>query len=254
MTYGLTDKVVLVTGGSQGQGASHVERFAREGARVVATDVLDEQGDAYVAGLVAQGLIVIYRHLDVASKDEWAAVVADIASEWGPVDILVNNAGISSHDVIDDITLGEWDKVVAVNQTGIMLGIQSVVPGMTSRGGGSIINTASSWAHRGGTENGFIAYVTTKAAVIGITKNSAMTLAKYGIRVNSVSPGYVRTAQVIHSEQVDPERVANDVAKIPMRRMARTDEIASVIAFLASDDASYITGTDILIDGGLLLS
>lgn len=254
MVYGLQGKVVLVTGGSQGQGAAHVERFAREGAQVIAADVLDELGEALAARLSAEGLATAYRHLDVASKAEWTAVVAEIARTWGAVDVLINNAGISSHPVVDDVTLDEWDRVVAINQTGMMLGIQAVTPGMAARGSGSIINTASSWAHRGGTEDGFIAYVSTKAAVLGITRNSAMTLAKHGIRVNSVSPGYVRTAQVEHSEKVDPERVANDVAKIPMRRMARTDEIASVMAFLASDDASYVTGIDVLVDGGLLLS
>lgn len=254
MPNGLEKHIVLVTGGSQGQGAAHVERFAREGARVIATDVLDEQGEALAATLSGEGLQVVYRHLDVASKQEWQDVVSDIAALWGAVTVLVNNAGISSHAMIADIDVEEWNRVVAINQTGIMLGIQAVVPGMREAGTGSIINTASSWAHRGGTEDGFIAYVSTKAGVLGLTKNAAMTLAKYGIRVNSVSPGYVRTAQVIHSEQVDPERVAKDVAKIPMRRMARTDEIASVIAFLASDDASYVTGTDILVDGGILLS
>ncbi len=254
MGYRLEGKIVLVTGASQGQGAAHAERFAREGARVVATDRSDEQGEALVRQLTADGLQVIYRSMDVASKNDWASVVADVDSAWGPVDVLVNNAGVSSHAAIEDISIDEWDRVVAINQTGIILGIQAVIPGMVSQGAGSIINIASSWAHRGGTEDGFIVYVTTKAAVLGITHNAAMTLAKHGIRVNSISPGYVRTAQVEHSEKVDPERVARDLAQIPLRRMARTDEIASVAVFLASDDASYITGTDLLVDGGLLLN
>jgi 3alpha(or 20beta)-hydroxysteroid dehydrogenase len=254
MANQMNPKVALVTGGSQGQGAAHVERLANDGYRVIATDVLDEQGTAYVEKLTAAGLTVVYRHLDVASKENWASVIADLDPAWGPVTVLVNNAGISSPTPIADITPEEWDRVVAINQTGIMLGIQAVLPGMTAAGTGSIINIASSWAHRGGTENGFIAYVTTKAAVLGITRNAAMTLAKHGIRVNSVSPGYVRTAQVEHSEKTDPERVANDVAKIPMRRMALTSEIAKVIAFLASDESSYVTGIDMLVDGGLNLT
>ncbi len=125
---------------------------------------------------------------------------------------------------------------------------------MTELGSGSIINIASSWAHRGGTENGAIAYVTTKAAVLGITRNAAMNLSRHGIRVNSISPGYVRTAQIEQSEKTDPDRVASDVAKIPMRRMARPAEIAKAVSFLASDDSSYITGVDLLVDGGLNLT
>jgi 3alpha(or 20beta)-hydroxysteroid dehydrogenase len=247
-------RVALVTGASQGQGAAHVERLANDGYRVIASDVLDDLGEALVARLTAEGLTVVFRHLDVASQESWRDVVASIDPSWGPITVLVNNAGISSPTDIAEITQAEWDRVVAINQTGIVMGMQAVLPGMTDAGTGSIINIASSWAHRGGTENGFIAYVTTKAAVLGITRNGAMTLAKHGIRVNSISPGYVRTAQVEHSEKTDPERVAKDVAKIPMRRMALTSEISKVVAFLASDEASYVTGTDLLVDGGLNLT
>ncbi len=254
MVIRLENKIALVTGASQGQGAAHAELLARGGARVVATDVLDEQGTALAERLNAEGLDVIYRHVDVASTEDWDKVVSEVSATWGPINVLVNNAGISSHTPIEEIELDEWHRVVSINQTGILLGIQAVLPGMSSNGGGSIINIASSWAHNGGAESGFIAYVTTKAAVLGITRNAAMTLSRHGIRVNSVSPGYVRTAQVEYSEKTEPERVAKDVAKIPMRRMARPVEIAKSIAFLASDESSYITGIDLLVDGGLNLS
>jgi 3alpha(or 20beta)-hydroxysteroid dehydrogenase len=254
MVYRLENIVALVTGGSQGQGAAHVERLARDGARVVATDVLNEQGVALAERLSAEGLKVVYRHVDVASVKDWDAVVADIDSSWGPINVLVNNAGISSAPAVGDVSLEEWNRVVSINQTGILLGMQAVLPGMRAQGAGSIINIASSWAHRGGTENGAIAYVSTKAAVLGITRNAAMNLGRHGIRVNSISPGYVRTAQIEYAEKNEPERVANDVAKIPMRRMARTAEIAKAVAFLASDEASYITGIDLLVDGGLNLT
>lgn len=250
----LENKVALVTGAAQGQGAAHVERLAREGAHVIAADVLDEQGQALVEQLNAEGLSVIYRHLDVASQQDWAAAIDGLDPTWEPITILINNAGISSPAAVADVELAEWDRVVSINQTGILLGIQAVVPGMTAHGSGSIINIASSWAHRGGTENGFIAYVATKAAVLGITRNAAMNLSRHRIRVNSISPGYVRTAQVEHSEKTDPERVAADVAKIPMRRMARPAEIAKAAAFLASDESSYVTGIDLLVDGGLNLA
>lgn len=250
----LEGKVALVTGAAQGQGAAHAELLAREGAQVIATDVLDEQGEALAERLDSEGLEVLYRHLDVASEEDWAAVVAGVDPAWGPINVLVNNAGISSSAAVADVGLAEWDRVVAINQTGILLGMQAVLPGMKAQNSGSIINIASSWAHRGGTENGSIAYVTTKAAVLGITRNAAMNLGRHGIRVNSVSPGYVRTPQIEYAEQTEPDRVARDVAKIPMRRMARPAEIAKTIAFLASDESSYTTGVDLLVDGGLNLT
>lgn len=254
MVYRLENRVAIVTGAAQGQGASHVDRLAREGARVIATDVLDEQGEALAERHVAEGLQVVYRHLDVSSEEDWSSVVAGIDPSWGAVDILVNNAGIGSATAVAEIGLDEWNRVVSINQTGILLGMRAALPGMIAQGSGSIINIASSWAHRGGAESGHIAYVSTKAAVLGITRNAAMSLGKHGIRVNSISPGYVRTAQVEYSEQVDPERVANDVAKIPMRRMAKTAEISKAVAFLASDESSYITGIDLLVDGGINLT
>lgn len=250
----LENKFALVTGAAQGQGAAHVERLAREGARVIATDVIDEQGNALADRLNAEGLKVVYRHVDVAAKKDWEEVLNGLDPAWGPINVLVNNAGISSQASVADIGLEEWNRVVAINQTGILLGMQAVVPGMTQHGSGSIINIASSWAHRGGSETGFIAYVSTKAAVLGITRNAAMNLGREGIRVNSISPGYVRTAQVEFAEKTEPERVAKDVAKIPMRRMARPAEIAKAVAFLASDESSYITGVDLLVDGGLNLT
>ncbi|MCS5721451.1 SDR family oxidoreductase [Herbiconiux sp. CPCC 203407] len=254
MVYRLENTIALVTGAAQGQGAAHVERLARDGARVIATDVLDEQGGALAERLNAEGLRVVYRHVDVASAKDWAEVVAGVDAEWGAITVLVNNAGIGSHAAVADVSREDWDRVVAINQTGILLGMQAVIPGMTAQGAGSIINIASSWAHRGGAESGHIAYVATKSAVLGITRNAAMNLGRIGIRVNSISPGYVRTAQVEFSEKNDPERVANDVAKIPMRRMARPAEIAKTVAFLASDESSYITGVDLLVDGGLNLA
>lgn len=254
MVYRLENTVALVTGAAQGQGAAHMERLAREGARVIGTDVLDDQGTILAEELTAEGLNVVYRHADVSSKDDWDAVIASVDPSWGPINVLVNNAGIASPAAIADIRRDEWDRVVSINQTGILMGMQAVIPGMTKRGSGSIINIASSWAHRGGTESGAIAYVTTKAAVLGITRNAAMNLSRHGIRVNSISPGYVRTAQIEAAEKNDPERVARDVAKIPMRRMARPAEIAKAVSFLASDESSYITGVDLLIDGGLNLT
>jgi 3alpha(or 20beta)-hydroxysteroid dehydrogenase len=250
----LANKCALVTGGAQGQGAAHVETLARQGAKVISADVLDEPGTALVERLAGEGLDVVYRHLDVSSAADWQATIDGIDPAWGPVTVLVNNAGISSPAAVEDCPPEEWERVVAVNQTGILLGMQAVIPGMRESGGGSVINISSSWAHRGGTSTGFIAYVATKAAVLGMTRNAAMNLAQHGIRVNSISPGYVKTAQVEASEKTEPERVAAGLKNIPMGRMALTSEISQTVAFLASDESSYTTGVDLLVDGGLNLT
>jgi 3alpha(or 20beta)-hydroxysteroid dehydrogenase len=254
MSIRLENKCALVTGAAQGQGAAHAETLARAGAKVLATDVLDDAGAALAEGLAAEGLDVRYRSMDVASPDAWRDAVAHAEDVWGPVSILVNNAGVSSPASVTECSLDEWERVVSINQTGILLGMQAVVPGMVELGGGSIINVASSWAHRGGTDSGFIAYVATKSAVLGLTRNAAMNLARHGIRVNSVSPGYVRTAQVEAAEKADPQRVADGLKSIPMARMALPLEIAKTVVFLASDESSYTTGTDLLVDGGLNLT
>lgn len=254
MSKRLAGKRALVTGAAQGQGAAHAELLAREGAQVVATDVRDAAGEALAEQLAGEGVDVVYRHMDVALRKDWERVVGETHDLWGPITVLVNNAGVSSPAAVMDCTPSEWDRVLAINQTGILLGMQAVVPGMKAHGSGSIINIASSWAHRGGTGSGHIAYVTTKAAVLGITRNAAMNLARDGIRVNSISPGYVRTEQIEVAEREDPERVAAGLRSIPMGRMALTREIAQTVVFLASDESSYTTGTDLLVDGGLNLT
>jgi 3alpha(or 20beta)-hydroxysteroid dehydrogenase len=250
----LENKCALVTGAAMGQGAAHAELLAREGARVLATDVVDDQGSALAQRLAGEGLEITYGHLDVASQQDWQQAIDELDDSWGPVTVLVNNAGVPSPASVSDCSPEEWQRVVSINQTGILLGIQAVLPGMRKHGGGSIINIASSWAHRGGTPDGHIAYVTTKAAVLGLTRNAAMNLAKENIRVNSISPGYVRTHQIEIAEQTEPERVAEGVRKIPMGRMALPIEISRTVVFLASDESTYTTGVDLGVDGGINLT
>ncbi len=243
-------KVALVTGGARGQGASHGELLAREGARVVLGDVLGEEGEELAQKLADDGLAVRYRHLDVSSKDDWQSAIEFSEAEFGPVTVLVNNAGIAGTDGpsgIADCSLDNWDRVIAVNQTGVFLGMQAVIPGMRASGGGSIINIASDWAHCGGAANAAAPYVTSKHAVIGLTRNAALSLADEKIRVNSVSPASVATPMVGEPDPTHRELIA----RTPMKRMANPIEISHMILYLASDEATYATGADFLIDGGL---
>jgi 3alpha(or 20beta)-hydroxysteroid dehydrogenase len=244
-------KAVLITGGARGQGASHGEVLAREGARVVLADVLDEEGSRLADRLADEGLPVRYTHLDVSSLEDWQAAIRFSETEFGTVNVLVNNAGTGggsdAPSGIADCSLDDWYHVIAVNQTGVFLGMQSVIPGMRANGGGSIINIASDWAHCGGAANRGAAYVSSKHAVIGLTRNAALSLAADKIRVNSVSPASVATPMV-----GDPDEVHRElIARTPMKRMATPGEISQIVLYLASDEASYATGADFLIDGGL---
>ncbi len=243
-------KVALVTGGARGQGASHGELLAREGARVVLADVLDEEGSALAQRLADQGLQVLYTHLDVSQQDDWRTAAEFAAARFGPVTVLVNNAGIGSGGGptgIADCSLDDWHRVIAINQTGVFLGIQTVIPGMRASGGGSIINTASDWAHTGGAPNRGASYVAAKAAVLGLTRNAALSLAPDGIRVNSISPGAVATPMVGEPDAIHREIIA----RTPMKRMAEPIEISYLVLYLASDESSYTSGADFLIEGGL---
>jgi 3alpha(or 20beta)-hydroxysteroid dehydrogenase len=213
-------------------------------------DVLDEEGSALAERLASDGLQVLYKHLDVSQQDDWRAAVEFVEAGFGPVTVLVNNAGIGSAGGptgIADCPLDNWHRVVAVNQTGVFLGMQTVIPGMRASGGGAIINTASDWAHTGGAPNRGASYVASKAAVLGLTRNAALSLAADGIRVNSISPGAVATPMVGEPDAVHREIIA----RTPLKRMAQPIEISYVVLYLASDESSYTTGADFLIEGGL---
>lgn len=243
-------KVALITGGARGQGAAHGELLAREGAQVVLADVLDHEGEAVAKALTEQGLRVLYTHLNVSLASDWQAAVEFTEAQFGPITILVNNAGIGSAggpSGIADCALEDWERVIAVNQTGVFLGMQAVIPGMRASGGGSIINTASDWAHTGGGPNRGAAYVTSKSAVLGLTRNAALSLAEDGIRVNSISPAAVMTPMVGEPDALHRELIA----RTPMKRGAQPLEISYLVLYLASDESSYCTGADYLADGGL---
>ncbi|MCU1392976.1 MAG: hypothetical protein JWM34_1404 [Ilumatobacteraceae bacterium] len=236
-------KVVVITGGARGQGASHAERLASEGADVLCGDVLDDVGADTVAALQAKGLMVSYQHLDVTSPADWSTAIS-WCRERGRLDVLVNNAGIIHVNPLEDETLADWNLTLAVNATGALLGMQAAIPLMRETGGGSIINVASIFGAVGA--DGYIAYTASKGAIIAMSKTAALELAKDKIRVNSICPGGVSTPM----NENEPE--GGVVPQTPLGRRAHVSEISGAIAFLASDDAVFVTGTELIIDGGFL--
>lgn len=244
MPQRLHGKVALVTGGARGQGASHVARLAAEGATVIAADILDSAGEAHVARLSEQGHHTVYRHLDVADPVQWRDVVDDVLDRHGRMDVLVNNAGIIHVNPLESEKLEDWQTLMAVNLTGPFLGTQAVVPSMRSTGGGSIVNVASIFGPAGAV--GYAAYSASKAGILGLTRTAALELAGDGIRVNAVTPGGVSTPM---NEQ---EEEGGVIPETPLRRRAHVSEISAAVAFLASSEASFMTGANMVVDGGFL--
>ena len=238
----LAGRIALITGGARGIGRATAELFAAEGARVIATDVSDPSPPFAHPN-------IMFTHLDVASEIEWRTVVAGIIASHGSVDILVNNAGIGgSQAVIDRESLVDWNRVVAVNQTGVFLGMREVIPHMRTRRRGSIVNFSSIWGISA--VAGAAAYHATKGAVRNLTKNAAVTYAGDGIRVNSIHPGIVATPMVLDEQ---PKSVSDAViSATPLKRMAQPQELAYGCLFLASDESSFVTGAELVIDGGYL--
>ncbi len=237
-------RIVLVTGGARGQGASHAERLATEGAVVICGDVLDDIGSQYADTLNRRGLAVAYRRLDVTSPSDWAAAMSDITRQWGKLNVLINNAGIIHVNAMVDERLDDWHHTLAVNTTGPLLGMQAAVPLMRQSGGGSIINVASIFGVNGA--EGYVAYTASKGALIAMTKTAALELAVDRIRVNAICPGGVSTLMNEH----EPD--GGVVPQTPLGRRAHVSEISGAVAFLASDDSMFITGTELVIDGGYL--
>lgn len=234
----LNGKVAIVTGCGRGIGKDVAELFAEEGATVVATSRSMEPG-------VRDGLD--FRPLDVASEQQWVDLVAAVVAQYGHVDVLVNNAGIIAYETLHELTTDDWNAVVATNQTGVWIGMREVIPHMIAQGGGSIINVSSIW----GTVavSGAHAYHATKGAVRNMSKSAAITYATDSIRVNSVHPGFIRTPL---TEAQAPEINAYVVSQTPMGRAGEPREVANCILFLASDESSFVTGSELVVDGGYL--
>jgi 3alpha(or 20beta)-hydroxysteroid dehydrogenase len=239
----LDGKVAIVTGGARGQGEAEVRLFASEGAKVVVSDVLVDAGRALAASL---GDSVAFLRHDVSREDDWEAAINVAIERFGGLDVLVNNAGILHNATIAKHTLVDYERVVAVNQVGVFLGIRAAIEPMTQRGGGSIVNTSSGAGLRA-TKYCF-AYAATKYAVTGMTAAAALELARNRIRVNSIHPGLIDTPMVASD---DPDANARLVRATPMRRAGQPEEIARVALFLASDESSYMTGAHVTVDGGV---
>jgi 3alpha(or 20beta)-hydroxysteroid dehydrogenase len=238
----LDGKIALITGAARGQGAAAARRFVAEGARVMITDVLDDQGKELAAELGAE-----YCHLDVSSEEEWAEAVAFTVSAFGDITVLVNNAGILHFSALADTTLADYQRVIGINQVGTFLGMRSVVASMKQAGGGSIVNV-SSVEGLGGMPY-LVAYTASKFAIRGMTKVAAMELGQHGIRVNSVHPGAIDTPMV--SEALGrPIDVSPMGKKLALRRIGQPEDVANVVLFLASDDSAYCTGGEFVVDGG----
>jgi NAD(P)-dependent dehydrogenase (short-subunit alcohol dehydrogenase family) len=240
------DKVTIITGGARGQGESHARLFAAEGARVLITDVLDEAGEAVAAELRAAGHDVKYRHMDVSSEADWQAIIAEAEQRWGRVDILLNNAGIvGSMKSVEDEPLDSWTRLTSINQQGVFLGLKHGAPAIERSGGGAIVNTCSINGTVG--NPGGFSYQASKGAVKMMTRAAAMEYANRGVRVNSVSPGLVMTPM---AEEEGEESNREFSEATPMKRAAQPVEVSYAVLFLASDEASYVTGADLFVDGG----
>jgi 3alpha(or 20beta)-hydroxysteroid dehydrogenase len=231
-------------------GKSHARHFVAEGARVVIGDVLDDKG-SYVAGKLGEE-VCRYAHHDVTSAEDWARVVATAVDTFGRLDVLVNNAGILQHAPLTEMTEAAFRRVLDVNVVGTWLGIRAVVVPMTAAGGGSIVNVSSVEGMTGAA--GLSAYSASKFAVRGLTKTAAQELGHLGIRVNSVHPGGVLTNLMVAAAESfgNAEQMAEFVKSMPIPRLADPIEISRLVAFLASDEASYSTGSEFLADGGML--
>jgi len=247
----LDGKVALISGGARGQGAAEAETFAREGAKVVFGDVRDAEGQKVEATIRAHGGEAVYVHLDVTSEADWKTAVQTATGRFGKLDILVNNAAIVIPRVaIEDRTVEEWDRVMAVNARGVFLGTKHAIPAMRRAGGGSIVNI-SSVAGIGQSLHQEPAYAASKGAIRIFTKVTASQHAQDGIRCNSVHPGPIDT-DMLHSAMPDPDVLKKRLERVPLGRMGTVPEIVTVVLYLASDDSAYMTGSELVIDGGAL--
>lgn len=242
MSNRLKDKVAVVTGGASGIGEATVRKFVAEGAKVVIGDLNKERGQALAKELAPAAIFV---PIDVTKANDWEEVKKQTIEAFGTVDVLVNNAGMSVAQSLLTMTEEQYRKILEVNQVSVFLGMQKLAPIMIEKGAGSIINTSSI----NGLKAGAIGYTDSKFAVRGMTKAASAELAPQGVRVNSIHPGIIETPMTMEGDAV--EQIKAYANHIPMRRMAKAEEVANLMLYLASDESSYSTGSEFIVDGGL---
>lgn len=244
----LSGKVALISGGARGMGSVEAKLFASEGATVAIADVREEEGRQIEAEIAQTGGKALFIRLDVTKEEDWIHAVKYTVESFGRLDTLVNNAGISGRGDVEHLALNEWETIMAVNSTGVFLGAKTAIPEMRKSGGGSIINISSQLGIVGGDVCN-PAYQASKGAVRILSKNIAIQYARYNIRCNSVHPGPIETPMGAdrHGDNLFMESL---ISKVPMARMGQSIEVAYGVLYLASDESSYVTGTELVIDGG----
>ena len=244
----LEGKVALITGAGRGQGAAESKLFAKEGAKVVVADVLDQEGITVTAEIAEAGGEAIYVHLDVTNEDDWEAAVRETVSNCGKLDILVNNAGIWRRGHVMETSSEQWDDILSVNSKGVFLGTKAVIPEMRKAGGGSIVNISSTAGLVGSKTSA--AYSASKGAVRIFSKSTAIQYASEGIRANSIHPGPIDTDM---GDQVWPDATSREssISRTALSRIGTADDVAYGVLYLASDEASFVTGSELVIDGGV---
>lgn len=244
----LEGKVALITGGARGQGAAEARVFAKEGAKVVIADILDGEGEKLAAEIGEAGGDALFIHLDVTSEDQWQSAISETVSRFGKLDVLVNNAAIWRRGIVEETTGDHWDAIMDVNAKGVFLGTKLVIPEMRKTGGGSIINISSVAGLVGSLTSS--AYSASKGAVRLLTKSTAIQYAGEGIRANSIHPGAIDTEMGV---QVWPDAETREevTARTPVGRMGVPEDIAFGALYLASDESSFVTGSELVIDGGM---
>lgn len=241
----LDGKIAVITGAASGMGIRHAEKFVEEGAKVVLADIAAEAGQKLADEL---GVNARFFKLNVASAEGWDEIVKFTEKEFGPINVLVNNAGIGIFKLMDDLTVEDFQKTMDVNTLSIFLSLKAVVPAMKKAGGGSIVNISSVDGLRGAATA--MAYCASKFAVNGITRCAAVELGTSNIRVNTVHPGVIKTPMAEQGEIA--EIIAALEQGVPMKRAGTTDEVSNLVIFLASDDSTYCTGAEFVIDGGMI--
>ena len=244
----LEGKVALISGGARGQGAAEAKLFAGEGAKVVFGDILDDLGKQVEAEIHEVGGEALYVHLDVTNAADWASAVEAAVSRYGRLDVLVNNAGITIRKNVEDTTEEDWDRIMAINAKGVFLGTKQAIPAMRESGGGSIVNISSTAGLVGSPYSG-ASYAATKGAVRLFTKATAIQYAKEGIRCNSVHPGLLETPMT-QDMLADAAHREERTQRIPLGRVGTAEDVAYGVLYLASDEASFVTGSELVIDGG----